>query len=193
MSWGAPPGGQALPPFRSLSWRTLLRPTTFTPPTVRQVYVKIGYVYLLDYFTFIMFIYMSFRAAQDHNMAAGRDTTLSTSSWTQWEDPTATTVVTSRRHSFSFIRILNCLECRTIVLSCRTYFTFYCRELYWMSCCCVMYILPVLEAPCLRRQPKQAVVKNKKSYIHRLTPHVRGGSGPGAPYIRRPLTSYIRR
>jgi hypothetical protein len=71
MSWGAPPGGQALPPFRSLSWRTLLRPTTFTPPTVRQVYVKIGYVYLLDYFTFIMFIYMSFRAAQDHNMARG--------------------------------------------------------------------------------------------------------------------------
>jgi 4-hydroxybenzoate polyprenyltransferase len=34
---------------------------------------------------------MSFRAAQDHNMAAGRDTTLSTPSSNRREDPVATT------------------------------------------------------------------------------------------------------
>jgi hypothetical protein len=36
-------------------------------------------------------IYISFRVAQDHNKAAGRDTTSSTTSSTRWEDPVATT------------------------------------------------------------------------------------------------------
>jgi hypothetical protein len=42
-----------------------------------------------------------------------------------------------------------------IVLSYQACFTFYCRELYWMYCCCVLYILHILEAPCPGRQPKQ--------------------------------------
>jgi hypothetical protein len=51
--WGAPPGGQATPPFGLPPWRTPLRPTTFTPPTIRQAYVKIGSVCLFDYFAFL--------------------------------------------------------------------------------------------------------------------------------------------
>jgi hypothetical protein len=34
---------------------------------------------------------MTFRAAQDHNKATGRDMTFSTASSTQWEDPVAMT------------------------------------------------------------------------------------------------------
>jgi hypothetical protein len=103
-SWGSPPRGQALPPpprespprgqvllpFGSpLLGTSPLRPTTSTPPTVC----------LLDYFAFLRrpfhvantSIYMSFRAAQDHNKAACRDMTLSMASSTWREDPTATT------------------------------------------------------------------------------------------------------
>jgi hypothetical protein len=48
-----------------------------------------------------MSIYMSFRAAQDHNKAAGRDTTSSTASSTRWKDPAATTW----RHSHSLLSL----------------------------------------------------------------------------------------
>jgi hypothetical protein len=40
-------------PFGSPMWRTPLRPTTSTPLMVRQAYVKIGFVCLLDYFAFL--------------------------------------------------------------------------------------------------------------------------------------------
>jgi hypothetical protein len=53
---------------------------------------------------------MSFRVAQDHNKAAGQDTTSSTASSTQREDPAATT-----RH---------CSSCRTC---------FACFELYCLK------------------------------------------------------------
>jgi hypothetical protein len=58
---GAPPGGQAPPPFGSPLWRTQLRPTTTTPPTVKQDNVKIGFVCLLDYIAFqtCSFTYLS--------------------------------------------------------------------------------------------------------------------------------------
>jgi hypothetical protein len=55
---GAPPGGQAPTPFGSPLWRTPHRPTTFTPPTVRQAYVKIGFVCLLDYFIFLTHLFI---------------------------------------------------------------------------------------------------------------------------------------
>jgi hypothetical protein len=45
-----------------------------------------------------MFIYISLRAAQDHNKAAGRDTSSSIASSTRREDPAATT----RRRSSCF-------------------------------------------------------------------------------------------
>jgi hypothetical protein len=145
MPWGAPPGGQASPPFGShLLTTPPLRPMTSMPPTVRQVYVKIGFVCLLDYFTFI---YMSFRAAQYHNKAMDRDTASLTPSGTWREDPTATTwrrsfifAFACRSFSFAFAyRELYCLEL----------LNFTCHELYILSCCCVWYILcslPVLEA-----------------------------------------------
>jgi hypothetical protein len=64
-------------------------------------------------------IYMSFRAAQDHNKVVDQDTTSSTPSWTWKEDPVATTATTCRCHSFSFNCVLNCRSsCRTIVWSC---------------------------------------------------------------------------
>jgi hypothetical protein len=54
MPWGAPPRGQASPPFGLPLLRTPpLRPTTSTPCTVKQAYVKIGFVCLLNYFTFL--------------------------------------------------------------------------------------------------------------------------------------------
>jgi hypothetical protein len=76
------------PPFGSPPLRiSPLRPMTSTPPTIC----------LLDYFAFLrrLFhipntpIYMSFRATQDHNKAAGRDMTSSTTSSTRHEDLTA--------------------------------------------------------------------------------------------------------
>jgi hypothetical protein len=67
---------------------------------------------------------MSFTAAQDHNKAAGRDTTLSMASSTRWEDLAATTRCRSccfafAYHSFSFgfaCRELYCLKVVELVL-----------------------------------------------------------------------------
>jgi hypothetical protein len=65
-----------------------------------------------------MSIYMSFRVAQDHNKAAGRDTTLSMPSSTRWEELAATT----RRHSSCF------------AFACHSFgFGFACRELYCLK------------------------------------------------------------
>jgi hypothetical protein len=73
------------------------------------------------------FIYMSFRAAQDHNKVAGRDLTSSMPSSTRWEDLAATTWC----HSFSFA-----FTCRSFI------FAFTCQELYCLEllnlfCFCV--------------------------------------------------------
>jgi hypothetical protein len=77
------------PPFGSPLLRTSpIGPMTSTPPTIC----------LLDYFVLLRCsfripntsIYMSFRVAQDHNKATGRDTTSSMTSSTRHEDPTAT-------------------------------------------------------------------------------------------------------
>jgi hypothetical protein len=52
--WESPPGGQVPSPFGSSPLRTPpLRPMTSMPPTVRQDFVKIGFICLLDYFTFL--------------------------------------------------------------------------------------------------------------------------------------------
>jgi hypothetical protein len=54
-------------------------------------------------------IYMSFTAAQDHNKAAGRDTTLSMPSSTRREDPAAT--MRRRSRCFAFVcREVYCLK-----------------------------------------------------------------------------------
>jgi hypothetical protein len=95
-----------------------------------------------------MFIYMSFRAAQDHNKAAGRDTTSSTTSSTQQEDPVATmrhrsSCFAFACHSFSFSfssHELHCLKVDKLVLI--SLVVNYLVEL--MMCviiCCVNYIL----------------------------------------------------
>jgi hypothetical protein len=84
-----------------------------------------------------MFIYMSSRAAHDHNKVVSRDMTSSTPSSTRWEDPTAMTwrrsfnfAFTCRSFRFAFTRReLYCLELSN----------FACRELYILSCCCVIY------------------------------------------------------
>jgi hypothetical protein len=130
--WGAPPGGQAPPPFGSPPWRTPLRPTTSTPPTVRQAYVKIGFVYLLDYFAFLThsFTCLSRRLRittrrraeiQLHWCPLEPDGRIWQQRWWQWCDVIVLL-------SFVF----------EIVLSCQTCFTMNCRELYWMSCCCML-------------------------------------------------------
>jgi hypothetical protein len=164
---GAPPGGQALPPFGSPPLRIpSLRPTTSMPPTVRQAYVKIGFVCLLDY---IAFLTCSFTCL---------------SGWlritTRWQEgiwlPRRPLEPNGRIHrqrrgdvvlvSFIFQIVLSC---RIIVLSCRTCFAFACRELYWMSCCCVWY---VIYSACFGGSPSGEAVKigsSKKSYIHQLT------------------------
>jgi hypothetical protein len=69
---------------------------------------------------------MSFRAAQDHYKAPGRDTTLLTPSSTRWEDPAATTRCRSRCFAFA----------------CRSFgFAFACRELYYLK---VVYLVSLL-------------------------------------------------
>jgi hypothetical protein len=63
---------------------------------------------------------MSFRVTQDHNKAAGRDTTLSTPSLTRREDPAATTQHRSgcfafTYHSFNFGFACHELYCLKVV------------------------------------------------------------------------------
>jgi hypothetical protein len=108
------------------------------------------------------FIYMSFRVAQDHNKAAGRDTTSSMTSWTQQEDLAAT----MQRRSFSFIYILNCLKLSNL----------FCFHLSWtiLSCYSVwLYILAVMEAPRPEKQPKYAVVKKIKLLYSSISTNIR--------------------
>jgi hypothetical protein len=63
-------------------------------------------------------IYMSFTAAQDHNKAVGRDTTLSMPSSTRREDPAAT--------------MRRCSRC--FAFACRSFgFDFACREVYCLK------------------------------------------------------------
>jgi hypothetical protein len=52
-------------------------------------------------------IYMSFRATQDYNKVAGRDTTLSMPSSTRWEDLAATTC--HRSHSLLSLVVVSIL------------------------------------------------------------------------------------
>jgi hypothetical protein len=83
-------------------------------------------------------IYISFRVAQDHNKAAGRDRTSSTPSWTRREDPAATT----RRRSFSFICVLNCfLSCRTLVWSLVNLFYFLLLWTILDMTACMLYVV----------------------------------------------------
>jgi hypothetical protein len=83
---------------------------------------------------------MTFRAAQDHNKAVGRDMTSSTPSSTQWEVPAATTW----HHSFSFAFAYRELYCLEFLTDC---FSFYWRELECLAAVYIfLYILPILEA-----------------------------------------------
>jgi hypothetical protein len=83
------------------------------------------------------FIYMSFRAAQDHNKAAGRDMTSSMPSWTRREDPVATTWY----RSFSFICIWNCLELSNNCLELSNLLFCFLLPWTWMSCCRVCILV----------------------------------------------------
>jgi hypothetical protein len=130
-----------LPPFGSPLLRTLpLRPTTSTPPTVKQAYVKIGFICLLDYFTFLTrsFTFLSGWLKILTKRRAGiqlhRHPLLP-----------SVTIQQQRRgavflKSFVFEIVLSC---QTIVLSCRTCFAFAYRELY---CLIVVYVMPVYYA-----------------------------------------------
>jgi hypothetical protein len=147
MPWEAPPRGQASRPFGSPSFRTpLLRPTTSTPPTVRQAYIKIGFRGLLDYFAFLTcsFTCVSERPRITTKRRAGirlRQHSLEHGGRIrqQWQDVIVLV-------SFVF----------KIVLTCQTYcFTFVCRDLYCLTVVYdMLYILPVLKATRLERQSK---------------------------------------
>jgi hypothetical protein len=136
-------------------------------------------------------IYMSFKVAQDHNKAAGRDTTLLTPSSTRWEDLTTTTW---RRSSyFAFI--------------CRSFdFGFAYRELYCLKVVelvlfllvvnyvvdlmmCVNYIGAVWF---IRGASKTGCRKNKNSYIHQLADDYKGHTSASGR-LRGPIYSSVNR
>jgi hypothetical protein len=141
------------PPFRSL----LLRPTTSTPPIVRNYFAILTHTIHIPNTS----IYMFFRVAQDHK-AAGRDTTLSTPSSTRREDPAAT--MWRRSHSLLSLAIVSVLVSRVmnyIVVELVLLVVNYIVDLMicvWCCycvkyCCCdiahyideMLYSLPVLE------------------------------------------------
>jgi hypothetical protein len=139
--WGSPLGGHAPPPFGSPPSRSpLLRPTTSIPSTVRNYFVILTHPFRIPN----MSIYMSFRAAQDHNKAVGRDMTSSTTSSTR-EDPTAM----MRRHS-------SCFTCCELVL-----------KLSYMLWC--IYLFPIYSAcyggSLVREAAKTGVGKKIKNII----------------------------
>jgi hypothetical protein len=131
MSWGSPPGRQALPPFGSPMLRTPpLRPTTFMPPTVRQAYVNIGFVYLLDYFIFLTHAFTCIlgrlrittrrRAGiRLHRRPLQHDGRI----WRQRRDAVVLVLL-------AVVSVLLSLIVNYIILSCRTYFTYVCRKLH---------------------------------------------------------------
>jgi hypothetical protein len=137
--WGDPPGGQAPPPFGSPLWRTLLLwPMTSIPPTVRQAYVKIGFVCLLDYFTFLTrsFISLSGRLG----ITTKRQTRIRLR-----QQPLQPSERIRRQRCGIVVLVSFVFE---IVLSCQTSFAFACCELYCLAAMYdMLYILPVLEAP----------------------------------------------
>jgi hypothetical protein len=171
MPWGAPPRRQAPPPFGLPPLRMPpLRPTTFTPPTVRQIYVKICFVCLLDYFAFLT---RWFTCLSGWLRITTKWQTRLQFHWRplqlggriRWQRCSAIVLVLFVFEIF--------LSCRAIILSCQTCFDFDFSELYCLVVIVyVLYILPILEAPCLGRQPKQTVVK--KPYIHRLSDKYNG-------------------
>jgi hypothetical protein len=119
-----------------------------------------------------MFIYISLRAAQDHNKAAGRDTSSLIASSTRQEDPAATTrrrsscfAFTCRSFSFGFpSRELHCLKVVQLI-SVSLVVNYLVYLIICVIICCVNYIriyCAALEDPCLERQPKQVVVKKIK-------------------------------
>jgi hypothetical protein len=105
---------------------------------------------------------MSFRLAQDHNMAAGRDTTLSTPSSTRWEDPVATTWHRSRSLLLlAVVSVLISLVMNYIVVELVLFLLVVNYIVDLMMCVIlvlcvifVLYSLPVLEAPRSGKQPK---------------------------------------
>jgi hypothetical protein len=105
---------------------------------------------------------MSFRAAQDHNMIVGRDTTLWTPSSTRREDPVATTRRCSRSLLLLAIDLVLILVVMNyIVVELVLFFLVVNYIMDLMMCVIlvlcvifVLYSLPILEAPHLRRQPK---------------------------------------
>jgi hypothetical protein len=136
-----------------------------------------------------MSIYMSFRVAQDHNKAVSRDTTSSTATSTQQEDPVATT----RRHSSCFA--FSChslsfgfpsreLHCQVVELVSVLLVINYLVDL--MMCviiCCVNYI-PVYCA-CFGGSPSEEATKIDSSkslkllYLTNIRAHA---SDPGRPW-----------
>jgi hypothetical protein len=133
MPWGSPPRGQVVPPFGSSPLRTPpLRPTTSTPPTVRQIYVKIGFIYLLDYFTFLKhpFTCLSGRLRITTRWRAEiqlrwSPLKLDRRIWRQQRD-----VVVLVFLSLVVVSVLLSIVVNYIVLSCQTCFVFMCCKLY---------------------------------------------------------------
>jgi hypothetical protein len=163
-SWGSPPGGQAPPPCGSPSLRTPpLRPMTSTSPTVRQTYVKIGFICLLNYFAFLTcpFICLSGQL--------WITTWWRARIWLRWQPLELNRRIQRQRHDvvvvvfLLFAIVLVSLVVNYIVLSCRTCFSFACRQLYcgfddvydymlceqYSSIFCLFWRLPIQE-----RQPK---------------------------------------
>jgi hypothetical protein len=132
---------------------------TSTPPTIRNYFAIITRQFRIPNTS----IYMSFRAAQDHKVM-GRDTTLSTPSSTRREDLVATTRCHSRfcflsRRSFYFSFAHHELYSRQ---TCFVYGKLYCGfDDIYVCVMCVLYNVPVLEAPHPRRQPKQAILTDE--------------------------------
>jgi hypothetical protein len=106
-----------------------------------------------------MSTYISFRVAQDHNMAADRDTTLLTPTSTRLEDPAATTRRCS--HSLLSLAVVSVLislimnvELVLLLLVINYIVNLMMCVILVLCVIFVLYSLPVLEAPCTGRQPK---------------------------------------
>jgi hypothetical protein len=141
---------------------------------------------------------MSFRAAQDHNIAVGRDTTLLTPSSTRREDP----VVTTRRRSRSLLSLAIVLILISLVMNdivvelvllllVVNYIVDLIMCVILVMCVIfVLYSLPILEAPRLGRQPKHAVVKKIKLLMN-IWPTCQLRVASGVTYIRQLIYEYI--
>jgi hypothetical protein len=168
-----------------------LRPTTFMSPTVRQAYVNIGFVYLLDYFIFLTHAFTCIlgrlrittrrRAGiRLHRRPLQHDGRI----WRQRRDAVVLVLL-------AVVSVLLSLIVNYIILSCRTYFTYgVVNYIVYLLLCMIIPTYSACFGGSPFREATKTVSSKKIKLLYSLTneymdPRVRPAPQLRDPYIHR--------